>query len=70
MKRGFKTKRDAELFLAELEVRQAKGDWIDPTEARTPVSVIAEEWYQAQVQVKPTTRSGYRFHLDKYVLPR
>lgn len=70
MKRGFKTKRDAELFLAELEVRQARGDWIDPTKARTPVSVIAEEWYQAQVQVKPTTRSGYRFHLDKYVLPR
>jgi integrase len=70
MKRGFKTKRDAELFLAALEVSKAKGDWIDPTKARMPVSVVAEEWYRAQVQVKPTTRSGYRFHLDKYVLPR
>lgn len=70
MKRGFTTKRAAELFLASMEVSQAKGEWVDPTKARTPVSLVAEEWFRAQVQVKPTTRSGYRFHLDKYVLPR
>jgi len=70
MKRGFTTKRDAELFLASVEISKAKGEWVDPTKARTPVSVVAEEWFRAQVQVKPTTRSGYRFHLDKYVLPR
>lgn len=70
MKRGFTTKRAAELFLATVEVSKAKGEWVDPTVARTPVGVVAEEWFLAQVQVKPTTRSGYRFHLDKYVLPR
>lgn len=70
MKRGFTTKRAAELFLASVEVSKVKGEWVDPTKARTPVSEMAEEWFRAQVQVKPTTRSGYRFHLDKYVLPR
>ena len=70
MKRGFTTKRDAELFLATVDVSMVKGEWVDPTKARTPVAVVAEEWFRAQVQVKPTTRSGYRFHLDKYILPR
>ncbi|MGO4592609.1 tyrosine-type recombinase/integrase [Leifsonia sp. 2TAF2] len=70
MKRGFTTKRAAELFLASVDVSQARGEWVDPTKARTPVSYVAEEWFRAQVQVKPTTRSGYRFHLDRYVLPR
>ncbi|WP_240977293.1 site-specific integrase [Planctomonas sp. JC2975] len=70
MKRGFRTKRDAELFLATVDLSQARGEWVDPTKSRTPVSVVAEEWFRAQVQVKPTTRSGYRFHLDKYVLPK
>jgi quercetin dioxygenase-like cupin family protein len=68
MKRGFTTKRAAELFLASVEVSKIKGEWVDPTKARTPVSEMAEEWFRAQVQVKPTTRSGYRFHLDKHVL--
>jgi integrase len=70
MKRGFATKRAAELYLASVEVSKVRGEWIDPTKSRTLVSVVAEEWFRAQVQVKPTTRSGYRFHLDKYVLPR
>ena len=29
-----------------------------------------EKWFSAQVQLKPTTRSGYRHSLDKHVLPR
>jgi integrase len=70
MKRGFTTKRSAELFLASVEVSKVKGEWVDPTKSRALVSLVAEEWFRAQIQVKPTTRSGYRFHLDKYVLPR
>ena len=30
---------------------------------------VAVAWYDAQVQIKPTTRSGYRYNLDKHVLP-
>lgn len=36
MKRGFTTKRAAELFLASVEISKAKGEWVDPTKARTP----------------------------------
>ncbi len=70
MKRGFSTKRDAEIFLASVEIAKVKGEWVDPTRARSLLLQVAEQWFRAQVQVKPTTRSGYRFHLDKYVLPR
>ncbi|UFS59063.1 phage integrase central domain-containing protein [Subtercola endophyticus] len=31
---------------------------------------VAVEWFTAQVQVKPTTLSGYRHSLDKHVFPR
>ncbi|WP_370544991.1 Arm DNA-binding domain-containing protein [Herbiconiux sp. VKM Ac-1786] len=33
-KRGFKTKREAELFLASVTVSKAAGDYIDPALAR------------------------------------
>ncbi|WP_431278312.1 tyrosine-type recombinase/integrase [Leifsonia poae] len=50
--------------------QRPEGSGVGPTKARTPVAQVAEDWFRAQVQVKPTSRSGYRFHLDKYVLPR
>lgn len=69
-KRGFRTKREAEQFLAVVEVSKLRGEWIDSTRSRVSVQLIAEEWYKAQVQVKPTTLSGYRHSLDKHVLPK
>lgn len=69
-KRGFRTKREAEEFLAGVEVAKFRGDWVDPARSRIPVGEWAEEWFAAQLQVKPTTRSGYRHSLDKHVLPR
>jgi integrase len=69
-KRGFKTKRDAELFLATVDVQQARGEWVDPSLSRVSVGAWAEEWFQAQMQLKPTTRGTYRSWLDKHILPR
>lgn len=69
MKRGFKTKREAEQFLAITEVSKLRGEWVDATKARATVGEMASSWYEAQVQIKPTTRSGYRYNLDKHVLP-
>lgn len=70
MKRGFATKRDAERFLAGVEMSKDRGEWVDPTKSRVTIADWAEQWYEAQVQLKPTTRSGYRHGLDKHVLPR
>jgi hypothetical protein len=47
-----------------------RGDWLDPTRSRATVAMLAGEWFEAQIQVKPTTRSGYRYSLDKHVLPK
>lgn len=69
MKRGFKTKREAEQFLAITEVSKLRGDWVDVTKSRATIRELAEAWYEAQVQIKETTRSGYRYNLDRHVLP-
>lgn len=70
MKRGFKTKREAEQFLAVTEVSKLRGDWVDATKSRATIAELADAWYDAQVQIKETTRSGYRYNLDRHVLPR
>jgi len=69
-KRGFSTTRDAERFLASVEVSLDRGEWVDPTKSRITVNEWAEKWCSTQVQLKRTTRSGYRHSLDKHVLPR
>ena len=69
-KRGFRTKREAEDFLSSVEVSKMQGAWVDPTRSKVTVSEWAETWYAAQLQIKPTTRAGYRLYLDKHVLPR
>ena len=40
-KRGFRTKREAELFLASTEVRKATGEWIDATASRITLDALA-----------------------------
>jgi integrase len=68
-KRGFRTKREAEDFLASVEVSKLRGEWVDPTRSRITVAEWATHWYDAQLQLKLTTLSGYRHSLDKHVIP-
>jgi integrase len=68
-KRGFRTKRDAEVFLTSVEVSKLRGAWVDPTRSRITVGEWAEQWYEAQLQLKATTLSGYRYTLDRHVIP-
>ena len=70
VKRGFRTKREAEQYLATIEVSKMRGEWVDATRSRASFAVVATAWFGAQLQVKPTTLSGYRHSLDKHVLPR
>lgn len=69
-KRGFRTKREAEDYLASVEVAKMRGEWVDASRSRITVAEWAPEWLAAQVQLKPTTLSGYRHALDKHVVPR
>ena len=69
-KRGFKSKREAELFLASIEVSKARGDFIDATAARVTVGELGKRWLSNRKHLKPSTarveESTWRVH----VLPR
>jgi integrase len=69
-KRGFKTKREAEDFLASMEVSKLRGEWVDASLSKISLRDWSTSWYQAQLHLKPTTLAGYRHALDKHVLPK
>jgi integrase len=57
-RRGFKTKRDAEMFAATVEVAKAKGEYIAPSLGRVTVAELAHEWLTRKKQ--HTAPSHYR----------
>jgi integrase len=69
-KRGFRTKREAEAYLIQVESDKQRGAFVDHTRSSLTVAEWAQGWLDAQLQLKPTTLSGYRHALDKHVLPR
>lgn len=70
-KRGFKTKREAELFLASTTVSKATGNYLDPREGRKAVAVLAEQWKSGRLAgLKPSTRNAmetsWRVHVEPH----
>jgi integrase len=68
-KRGFKTKRDAELFLASVTVSKATGSYLDPAQSRRTVAVLAEQWKRGRLAgLKPSSRevmeTAWRVHVE------
>lgn len=66
-KRGFVRKRDAELFLASVEVSKAKGEYVDATAARQTIGTLGSQWLEHQSHLKPSAyrsvESGWRLHV-------
>ena len=67
-KRGFKTKRDAELFLANTEVRKATGEYVKPSQGRATIGELAQGWL-ARKQAKSashyyTLECAWRVHVE------
>ncbi|MEV8023709.1 tyrosine-type recombinase/integrase [Microbacterium sp. NPDC080220] len=70
-KRGFKTKRDAELFLASVTVSKAKGDYLDPSAGRRTVSSFAEQWKRGRLaRLKPSSQNTLETTWRVHVEPR
>lgn len=67
-KRGFKTKRDAELFLASVEVSKARGEFIDATAAKMTVGTLGATWMASLTHLKPSTmrvvEMAWRVHVE------
>lgn len=54
-KRGFRTKREAELFLATVTTAKASGDYIDPARGRITVGDLAPAWLRKKKSLKPSS---------------
>lgn len=69
-KRGFKTKRDAQAFLHDLESSKGKGTFVDPADSRATVATLGADWLRHQSHLKPSSlrpvESAWRLH----VMPR
>lgn len=68
-KRGFRTKKDAELFLASVTVSKAKGEYLDPTEGRKLLSAFHRPWEAERLApLKPSSRqameTAWRVHVE------
>jgi integrase len=67
-KRGFKSKREAELFLASIEVSKARGEFIDATASRVTVGELGARWLGSRSHLKPSTarveESTWRIHVE------
>ena len=67
-KRGFKTKRDAELFAATIEVSKAKGEYVTPRLGRMTVGELSLNWLgRKQHSTAPShyrmLESAWRIHV-------
>ncbi len=70
-KRGFRTKRDAELYLANVEVSKAAGSYVDPQAARITVGELAVDWLANKRQaMKPSSFHSIDTSWRVYVEPR
>jgi integrase len=65
----FDRRVDAERFLNDREARKARGEWINPELARTPLAEWVERWRGTIVHLKPKTRAGYESLLKTLILP-
>lgn len=70
-KRGFRTKRDAELALAQVAIAKSRGEFIDPTAAAVTVDTMGEEWLQQRRGVlKPSSFRPLESAWRKHVQPK
>jgi len=69
-KRGFKTKKEAELFLASVTVAKATGDYIDPAHGKVTVAHLAPTWLAGKKPpiLKPSSylplETAWRAHVE------
>lgn len=69
-KRGFRTKREAELFLASVELGKARGGYIDPSRARVTIEQWMDIWLSSRTDVRATTRDRIEGIVTKHVNPK
>lgn len=67
--RTFRTRAEADRFLATVKTDIARGDYVDPKRGRAAFVEWADEWLATTAHLKPKTRAGYATDLRVHVLP-
>ena len=68
-KRGFRTKRDAELFLASVEVAKNTGRYIDPSRARVTIADWMTAWVESRSDLRPSTLLRVQGVVRMHIIP-
>jgi integrase len=68
-KRGFRTKREAELFLASVEVAKSTGRYIDPTRARVTVGEWMTAWLETRTDLRASTLDRVQGVVRNHIIP-
>ena len=68
-RRTFKTKDNARLFLASIEVDSRRGVWVDPAAGRITVEAWVQEWCGTTVHLRASTKDRYERDLRRRVVP-
>ncbi|MBW9118854.1 site-specific integrase [Microbacterium trichothecenolyticum] len=69
-KRGFKTRKEAELFLASITMSKATGDYIDPAAGRATIEHLGPLWLEKKSTAKPSYYRSLEIAWRVYVLPK
>lgn len=69
-KRGFRTKREAEIFLASVTVAKAVGEYLDPALARVTVEQLSGRWLAGKKSLKPSAYAQLPIAWERHVKPR
>jgi integrase len=68
-KAGFRTKREAEVFVAGVTVRVARGEYVDPSAGRATVAELGAAWLANRPHLKPSTWHSLEVAWRVHVLP-
>jgi hypothetical protein len=68
-RRGFRTKKEAELFLASTELDKARGVYLDASRARIRLVDWMDEWFAHRVDLRPSTRDRVAGIIRRDVAP-
>lgn len=68
-KRGFVSKREAQLYLADYQVQRARGIFVPESAGRVKMSELLRQTLESDIHRAPSTRANREDHARKWVLP-
>lgn len=69
-KRGFKTKKEAELYLASITVSKAQGLYVDPNAGGVTIAQLGPKWLEKKSTLKPSAYRPLVLSWRVYVEPK